>query len=82
MGYLGDKNEEAQNGIIRIDNEPNKFTKDFICSNLASNSELKNKYPSLSDSKNTIIGEFKINKKQVGQFLNLINPNKSNQGLC
>ena len=82
MGYLGDKNEEAQNGIIRIDNEPNKFTKDFICSNLASNSEFKNKYPSLSDSKNTIIGEFKISKTQVHRKMNLINPNKSNQGLC
>jgi hypothetical protein len=81
LGYLGDKNEEAQNGIIRIDNEPNKFTKDFICSNLASNSELKNKYPSLSDSKN-IIGEFKISKAQVHRKMNLINPNKSNQGLC
>ena len=45
-----------------------------ISSNLTSDTKIKETDPFLLDSKNTIIGEFKINKEQV----NLINPNKSN----
>ena len=78
LGYLGDKNEEDKNGKIRIDNEPNKVINDFIGSNLASDSKIKETYPSLLVSKSTIIGEFKINKEQVRRKMNLINPNKRN----
>ncbi len=42
----------------------------------ASDTKIKETDPFLLDSKNTIIGEFEINKEQVGQSLNLINPNK------
>ena len=49
-----------------------------ISSNLASYTKLKETDLSLLDSKNTIIGEFEINKEQVGKYMNLINPNKSN----
>ena len=74
LGYLNDEkiNNDVQNQVENV------FKKDFITSNIPSDRLIKETDPSLLDLKIKIIGEFKINKKQVGQFLNLINPNKSN----
>ena len=74
LGYLNDEkiNNNVENRVENV------FKKDFITSNIPSDRLIKETDPSLLDLKNKIIGEFEINKEQVGKSLNLINPNKSN----
>ena len=76
-------NEERKKETEKINkkaNEERKKETEKMSSNefnnLYSDSKNKERDSSLVDSK--IIGEFEINKEQVGRSLNLINPNKRN----